>query len=213
MGAKRKRRELAEVLFSRTQARVLGLLFGQPERSFYANEVVRSAKGGVGAVQRELEALASVALISVSRRGNQKHYQANRHSPLFRELCGIVAIALAPPRSRRAPARAKPALRSAPAEIAARPAQKLHIARGRMIELCREYGVKRLGLLGEAARGELGPESAVDLRVEFQSATAPRDHSELPRRLSEIFGGRRVEVARFEQDDAIPAEIRWLYET
>ena len=43
---------LADALFSTTQQRVLGLLFGQPGRSFYANELIALTGGGSGAVQR-----------------------------------------------------------------------------------------------------------------------------------------------------------------
>jgi len=81
---------LSEALFSKTQRRVLGLLFGNPDRSYYANEIVRFAGAGIGTVQRELERLAAVGLLTVTRIGNQKHYQANRQSPIFEELRGIV---------------------------------------------------------------------------------------------------------------------------
>ena len=46
---------LSETLFSKTQRGVLGLLFGNPERSYYANEIVRHAQAGIGTVQRELD--------------------------------------------------------------------------------------------------------------------------------------------------------------
>jgi len=48
------------------------------------------AKSGRGAVQRELHRLELAGLVSVQMHGNQKHYQANRESPLFDEICGIV---------------------------------------------------------------------------------------------------------------------------
>ncbi len=81
---------LADALFSTTQQRVLGCLFGQPQRSFFANELIRLTGSGSGAVQRELGRLADRGLVTVSRLGNQKHYQANPASPIFGELCGIV---------------------------------------------------------------------------------------------------------------------------
>jgi predicted nucleotidyltransferase len=81
---------LADALFSGTQQRVLALLFGQPTRSFYANELIGLAKAGSGAVQRELARLAQSELVTVSRLGNQKHYQANPDSPIYAELIGIV---------------------------------------------------------------------------------------------------------------------------
>jgi predicted nucleotidyltransferase len=81
---------LGDALFSKTQRQVLGLLFGNPNRSFYANEIVRYAGAGIGAVQRELERLETARLLTVTRIGNQKHYQADRQSPIFSELRGIV---------------------------------------------------------------------------------------------------------------------------
>lgn len=81
---------LADTLFSTTQQRVLGQLFGQPDRSFYANELIAAVGGGSGAVQRELARLEESGLIGSTRIGNQKHYQANRASPIFEELRGIV---------------------------------------------------------------------------------------------------------------------------
>ena len=81
---------LSEVLFSKTQRKVLSLLFGNPDKSFYANEIVRYAKMGIGSVQRELERLSKAGLLTTENIGNQKHYQANRKSPIFDELRGIV---------------------------------------------------------------------------------------------------------------------------
>jgi predicted nucleotidyltransferase len=88
MGTKKKT-SLADALFTKTQRRVLGLLFGNPDRSYYANEIVRFAGAGIGAVQRELERLAAAQLVNVSKIGNQKHYQANRQAPIFAELRSI----------------------------------------------------------------------------------------------------------------------------
>lgn len=81
---------LSDALFSKVQARVLGLLFGNPDRSFYANELFRLAGSGAGAGVRELTKLSTVGLITVNKIGNQKHYQANREAPIFEELRGIV---------------------------------------------------------------------------------------------------------------------------
>lgn len=80
---------LSDALFTKTQQRVIGLLFGHPDRSYYANEIVRFAGSGTGSVQRELEKLTASGLLSATRIGNQKHYQANRLSPIFEELRGI----------------------------------------------------------------------------------------------------------------------------
>ena len=93
------RGSLADALFSGTQQRVLGLLFGQPERSFYATELINLAGVGSGAVQRELASLSQSGLVTVKAVGNQKHYQANPASPIYDELCGMVrkTVGLAEP--------------------------------------------------------------------------------------------------------------------
>lgn len=90
---------LAAALFSGTQQRVLGLLFGQPDRSFYATELISLAGVGSGAVQRELARLAQSGLVTVKKVGNQRHYQANPASPIYAELCGVVrkTVGLAEP--------------------------------------------------------------------------------------------------------------------
>ena len=81
---------LAGSLFTSTQQKVLGLLFGQPDRSFFVTQIMKLARSGRGAVQRELQRLESAGLVSIQMHGNQKHVQANRDSPLFNEICSIV---------------------------------------------------------------------------------------------------------------------------
>lgn len=90
MGRSASRGGLADALFTSVQQRVLGLLYGQPHRSFQSGELIRLAKSGTGAVHRRLERLADVGLLTVQHVGNQKHYQANRKSPVFRELHGLI---------------------------------------------------------------------------------------------------------------------------
>jgi predicted nucleotidyltransferase len=70
--------------------RVLAVLFGTPDRSFYANEVIALAQSGTGAVQRELAGLSDAGLLTVTKQGNQKHYQANTNALIFAELRGLV---------------------------------------------------------------------------------------------------------------------------
>jgi len=81
------------------QQRVLALIFGQPERSFYASEIIRNVQSGTGAVERELSRLRRSGLVSVERIGNQKHYRANHQSPIFAELQSLVikTVALTEP--------------------------------------------------------------------------------------------------------------------
>lgn len=81
---------IGDALFTKTQQRVLGLLYGKPDKSYYTNEIVRWADMGRGTIRRELDRLVSADLITVYHEGNQHHYQANPESPVYSELLGIV---------------------------------------------------------------------------------------------------------------------------
>jgi predicted nucleotidyltransferase len=101
---------VATALFTPVQQRVLGLLFGQPERRFQSSELIRLAGSGTGAVHRFLQRLAGAGLVAITRDGNQKYYEAAKASPVFQELHGLVVktVGVADP------------LRSALAELADR---------------------------------------------------------------------------------------------
>lgn len=81
---------LAAVLFTPVQQRVLGLVYGQPERRFQSAELIRLAGAGTGAVHRFLTRLAATGLLRVDAVGNQKFYQANERAPVYAELVGLV---------------------------------------------------------------------------------------------------------------------------
>lgn len=84
------RLSLSDALFTQTQQRVLGLLYSHPDESFFATEIFRRNGGGRGTVQRELERLVRSGLVLVTPVGNQRHYRANRASPIFSELRSII---------------------------------------------------------------------------------------------------------------------------
>jgi len=223
---------LTEALFSKTQRRVLGLLFGHPERSYYANEVVRFAGAGVGAVHRELGGLAAAGLLTVTRVGNQMHYRANQASPIFEELRSIVAKVLGRPggaahRVETAPVRARPGGRPATVLEQPRAGYGVHaspalpnVPARKLAALCRRYGVKKLSLFGSAARGDMTPGSDVDLMVEFKpdSAVSLWDFPKLQQEFSALFGNRQVELVPpevmknpFRRKTILP-DLRVLYE-
>jgi predicted nucleotidyltransferase len=93
MGMPRRRAtapSLLDALFTPVQQRVLALLFGQPDRRFQTAEIIRLAKSGTGAVHRQLQKLARAGLVAVTRSGNQKHYQADKSTPVFEELHSLI---------------------------------------------------------------------------------------------------------------------------
>ncbi len=80
---------IADSLFTKTQQKVLGLLFRKPDESLYLNEIVRLAGMGKGTIKRELEKMTQAGLLTLKRIGNQNHYQANSSSPVYDELISI----------------------------------------------------------------------------------------------------------------------------
>lgn len=195
---------IGAVLFTPVQQRVLGLLYGQPERRFQSAELIRLAASGTGATHRLLARLADSGLVTVEWIGNQKHYQANRASPVFKELHGLVVktSGLDYP-LRDAPAGARPALHAPTAAYAVDSSprqaggQKLRVSQARLAAMCKKYGIAKLSLFGSASRNELTPESDVDLMVEFlpESRASLFDMPAMQDEFSAAFGGRRVDIA------------------
>jgi len=82
--------QLGDALFTTTQQKVLGLLYAQPDKSFYTNEILRLTGMGVATIKRELDRMVAAGILSMTRIGNQHHYQANPECPVYQELLGIV---------------------------------------------------------------------------------------------------------------------------
>jgi uncharacterized protein len=82
--------DLADLLFGRTRAAVLALLYGHADQSFYTRQIAREVNTSIGAVQRELKNLSKVGLVVRKSVGSQVFYAANRDAPIFREMQGLV---------------------------------------------------------------------------------------------------------------------------
>ena len=82
--------QLSDAIFTRTQRRVLGLLYNRPDRSYYTNEILRASGMGVATIKRELDRMVDAGLLTLRHQGNQHHYQANTGCPIYNELLSIV---------------------------------------------------------------------------------------------------------------------------
>ena len=80
---------IASALFSDSQSRVFQWLFGQPERSYHLNELLRLTNLGSASLQRELGKLAEAGLVNSEKVGNLRRFQANKDSPVFDELVAL----------------------------------------------------------------------------------------------------------------------------
>ena len=69
--------------------------------------------------------------------------------------------------------------------------EKLEI--NRLVEVCRKHGARKIMLFGSFVRGDAGPESDIDLIVEFLRPTGFLALVKLERELSEAMG-RKVDL-------------------
>lgn len=69
-------------------------------------------------------------------------------------------------------------------------------ARDRLTQYCRGHHIRRLSLFGSQARGNAGPESDIDLLVEFDENMAPGliGLAAMEAELSGLLGGRKVDL-------------------
>ena len=71
---------------------------------------------------------------------------------------------------------------------------QLEIPTDRLAEVCRRYHVREMALFGSGARGELRPDSDLDILVEFTPGTKIGwDFFQLEAELSDLFG-RKVDL-------------------
>lgn len=81
----------ARVLFGDTRRRILGLLFRRMDEEFHLRDLARTAGVSPGAAHRELGLLKSAGLVARRQQGRQVYFRANRDSPVFPELKGLLA--------------------------------------------------------------------------------------------------------------------------
>jgi len=86
----RGERNVLTKLFSSTRAELLGLFFNNPDDRFYLREIARHIGKDAAGIKRELDNLVKLGLLAREKRGVQKYYFANKSSPVFFEMKGLV---------------------------------------------------------------------------------------------------------------------------
>jgi predicted nucleotidyltransferase len=79
-----------DVLMPKNRQRLLGALFGQPTRAWYAAELAKHVGVLRSGVQKDLKALTEAGLLKSHRKGHMVFFQANEDAPVFPELHGLV---------------------------------------------------------------------------------------------------------------------------
>jgi len=69
---------------------VLGWLFSHPDERYFVRQLTALLKEDSTNVSRELARLEKTGILISTTEGRQKYYQANRQSPLFNELHGLM---------------------------------------------------------------------------------------------------------------------------
>jgi len=87
---KKQSSSLGSALFTDTQQQVLGILYGQPHQSFYMKQILRLTGMGVHTIKRELDRMVKTGILTLTKIGNQHHFQANPECPIYHELLAIV---------------------------------------------------------------------------------------------------------------------------
>jgi len=72
----------------------------------------------------------------------------------------------------------------------------LAVPRADLAAFCRAHGIRRLALFGSALREDFGPDSDIDLLVEFEPDRIPGllGIAGMEIKLSDLFAGRKVDL-------------------
>ena len=73
---------------------------------------------------------------------------------------------------------------------------QVSLSKAALAAFCRRTGIKRLSIFGSALREDFGPESDIDVLVEFEPGRIPGllGIAGMELALSELFGGRKVDL-------------------
>ena len=95
---------------------------------------------------------------------------------------------------------------------------QLSIAKSELAAFCRAHGIRRLSVFGSALREDFGPESDVDILVEFERDRIPGllGVAGMEIELSAIFGNRKIDLRTaedlshyFRQEVVDTAEVQY----
>ena len=85
----RKLRTL-DALLPKTRQGILAATLVQPEKAWYASELAHRLGVPSSSLQRELHDLSEVGILKTYQQGRMVYYQANRDSPVFLDLRGLL---------------------------------------------------------------------------------------------------------------------------
>ncbi|MFC1875338.1 nucleotidyltransferase domain-containing protein [Chloroflexota bacterium] len=81
---------LETILGSKLRGKVLGWLFTHPDERYFVRQLTSLLREDSTNVSRELIRLEKTGILVSTKEGKQKYYQANRKSPIYNELHGLI---------------------------------------------------------------------------------------------------------------------------
>ena len=79
-----------DALLPKTRQGILAATLVQPEKAWYASELAHRLGVPSSSLQRELHDLSEAGILKTYRQGRMVYYQANRDSPVFLDLRGLL---------------------------------------------------------------------------------------------------------------------------
>ena len=80
---------LEKLFGSKTRAKLLGLFFENPDKSYYVREITRVIEEQINSVRRELTNLNALGLVKIENYENKVYYSANMKHPFARPMTEI----------------------------------------------------------------------------------------------------------------------------
>jgi len=81
---------LETILGSKLRSKVLGWLFTHPDERYFVRQLTNLLREDSTNVSRELIRLEKTGILVSTKEGKQKYYQANKESPIYDELHGLI---------------------------------------------------------------------------------------------------------------------------
>jgi predicted nucleotidyltransferase len=82
---------MLDALLPKTRQGILAATLVQPEKAWYVSELARRMGVPASSLQRELHDLSEVGILKTHRQGRMVYYQANKDSPVFPDLRGLLS--------------------------------------------------------------------------------------------------------------------------
>jgi len=83
-------KSLSHHLLGQTRSALLATLLLRPDTALHVRELARVTGASPGSLHRELRSLTALGLLTRQEIGRQVHYRANRDSPVFEDLAGLL---------------------------------------------------------------------------------------------------------------------------